>query len=91
MPRFVNKARPGLRTGRSESEPMVTAIRGRVEICEGLLYGGGRPLRSTRIASAMAMRGARRDSASNMELPRTVMCPILRAGFDSLPYLYIRG
>lgn len=65
--RVLRRARPGLRTGRSESDPIVTAMRGleverdleMEEVCDV----DGSPLRSARIESVRSIRGVMRPSA----------------------------
>ena len=44
-------------------------------------------VRAERMLSTSEIRGARVDSASFMDEETSVICPILRAGFDSLPYI----
>lgn len=77
-----------MRTGRSESEPIVTAICGcGFEIEDGMSFGAGAesPFRSARMMSVRLRSGAMSDSACDIDEPITVMWPILRAGLDSLP------
>lgn len=64
MSKVDRSARPGLRTGRSESEPIVMATRGCwSEVNEGKgdlveeLEGAGMPFLSARMESATVMRG----------------------------------
>ena len=65
--RVLRRARPGFRTGRSESEPIVTAMRGLEEesgldieeFCEA---GVGSPFRSARIKSVSSMSGVMSSS-----------------------------
>ena len=47
--------------------------------------GKERPFRSARMMSVRLRSGAMSDSACDIDDPMTVICPILRAGLDSLP------
>lgn len=66
MPKVRRSARPGLRTGRSESEPIVTATRGCGEVrddgMEDLEDGLGSPFLSARMSSTRLSSGDIRDS-----------------------------
>lgn len=65
--RVSRRARPGFRTGRSESDPIVTAMSGLEEESDLDIdvdcVGVGRPFRSARMESVSSMRGAMSFSA----------------------------
>lgn len=75
--RVLRRARPGFRTGRSESDPIVTAMRGFEEESDFDIdedcVGVGSPFRSARIESVSSMRGVTSSSACDMELPIIVI------------------
>jgi len=79
--RSLSRLRPGLRTGRSESEPIVTAINGLPEEVGNVIDVGAeedvvsafKPLRSARMDSVNDIKGPIISSASGIELPTNVI------------------
>lgn len=92
MLRLLRRARPGLRTGRSESDPMVTATKGCPDGDDGMEVvvedlGIERPFLPALIISVIVMRGWINASPWDIESATIVICPIFLAGLDSLPYI----
>ena len=95
MSRALRIARPGFSTGRSESEPIVMAMRGWVP-CEGVqgmdfIDGWATAVvlfRSARRVSVRVIRFEMACSAAGMDSWRRVMWPIFRPGLGSLPYMW---